>query len=309
MLAGYAYALQAAGFAITGPARGSLLARPVSRHATLGREAARQAHSEQVPGNPAARQAPGQAATGSGRPPHPRAGQLARELQTGPHASGPPAEQTPPGPENPPALLPPGGTPAPQQQEPRHCGQRASDGTNDARTIPPGQVPARGEDLPHSAVDRPGHLATGADRRAGPGFRPPDPGRTSFLAPSAPVRDPGRQPGKDERGTQTGAYAATAPARPVTPETGKAPCPQCGHRYAQPAGEPCPCLSCHTQARLKTAGFTADSPGIKQITGWNHAVIHQRDGQPETPPQPEPDPHNAALPGEAFPEREKEACG
>ncbi len=97
--------------------------------------------------------------------------------------------------------------------------------------------------------------------------------------------------------------------------TETAPCPQCGLSYVRPAGEASPCLSCQTQARLKTAGFTADSPEIKQAAGWNHAIARSGDRQPETPQQPElnppePHPHSTTLPCEMnAPEREKEACG
>jgi hypothetical protein len=97
--------------------------------------------------------------------------------------------------------------------------------------------------------------------------------------------------------------------------TETAPCPQCGHSSLRPAGESYPCLSCQTQARLQGAGFTADSPELRQVAEWNHAACRRGDRQqepaqqpgPGTPPACEPTPD---LPGEAESrESEKEACG
>jgi hypothetical protein len=119
----------------------------------------------------------------------------------------------------------------------------------------------------------------------------------------------------DQAETQIHHSIAEQAPPPVSHSTETAPCPQCGLSYVRPAGKASRCLSCQTQARLKVAGFTADSSEIKQAAGWNRAIARSGDRQPETSQQPElnpPDPHpqSMAWPGEMnAAEREKEACG
>jgi hypothetical protein len=127
------------------------------------------------------------------------------------------------------------------------------------------------------------------------------------------------EPERDERvgqaETQIHHSIAEQAPRQVSHSTETTPCSQCGLSHVRLAGETSACLSCQTQARLKAAGFTADSPEITQAAGWNHATARSGDHQPEKPQQPElnpPDPHpqSRALPYEmTAPEREKEAAG
>jgi hypothetical protein len=119
----------------------------------------------------------------------------------------------------------------------------------------------------------------------------------------------------DQAETQIHHPAAQQEPRQLSHSTETASCPQCGLSYVRQAGEASQCLSCQTQARLKAAGFTADSPEIKQAAEWNRAIARGGDRQPETPQQPvlnpsDPQPQSTAWPGVMnAPEREKEACG
>jgi hypothetical protein len=131
----------------------------------------------------------------------------------------------------------------------------------------------------------------------------------------AHATEPERDERVDRAETQIHHSIAEQAPRQVSHITETAPCSQCGLSHVRLAGEGSPCLSCQTQARLKAAGFTADSPEITQAAGWNHAIAHSGDHQPETSQQPEhnppdPPPQSTALPYEMnAPEREKEAGG
>jgi hypothetical protein len=161
-------------------------------------------------------------------------------------------------------------------------------------------------------------LATDADRQAGLAFRSGDIDRAYRLLTDARALDPARQQLWDAREKQIRAHVAAEPPRQVSHNTEKAPCPQCGNPYARPVGETHPCLSCESQARLKAAGFTADSSEIERVAEWNRAAVRRADRQQETPqprqvePGHETGPQVTAgtgpVPGEAKdPGREREA--
>ncbi len=188
--------------------------------------------------------------------------------------------------------------------------------TKDGRTIIAARVPGCGQDLPQGApAEQMRHLATEADRQAAEAFRSGDVDRAFRLLTDARALDPQRHQLWDLHETQIRRAVAQQQPRQVSHSTETAPCPQCGNSYLRPAGETCPCLSCQTQARLKAAGYTPDSPEFQQIAEWNRAVLRRGDRQQEAPQQPEPNPpepgpQTTAQPGEAeSPEREKEACG
>jgi hypothetical protein len=302
MLAGYARALHAAGFRVTSPARGGITIHPpAARQATPAHEPESLAHSRAG----AAHRAPGRATTGNGGQPRQPTGGPATDAPAGNTR----AEPQHPGPE----ALPAGDGPG--QRQAQHGRERGGEGTNDDRTITPSDGPGHGEDLPQGPGDgQRRHLAE-ADRHAGKAFASGDMDRAYQLLTGTRPPDPERHQRRDQAETQSPHWVAKQEPPPVphSPET--APCPHCGHPCARAAGEASPCLSCQTQARLKAAGFTADSPQITQAAEWNHAVIRSGDGQPETTGQPEPDPpephpQDTARPSELnTPEREKEACG
>ena len=189
--------------------------------------------------------------------------------------------------------------------------------TKDGRTIIAARVPPCGQELPHGApAEQLRQLATEADRQAGQAFRSGDIDRAYRLLTGARALDPGRAELWDQRETQIRRAVASGQPRQASHSTETAPCPQCGHSYLRPAGESYPCLSCQSEARLAGAGFTADSPGLRQIAAWNHAVYRRADRQQQIPHQqaeadpPEPGTSTTDLPGEAVDrESEKEACG
>jgi hypothetical protein len=187
------------------------------------------------------------------------------------------------------------------------------------RTVVADRVPACGDDLPQGAgAEQMQRLATEADRQAGLAFRSGDIGRAYRLLTDARALDPARQQLWDAREKQIRAHVAAEQPRQVSPNTEKAPCPQCGNPHAQPVGETYPCLSCESQARLKAAGFTAGSPEIKRVAEWNHAVARRADRQQETPQPRQAEPGHQTgpqitagagpVPGEAKdPGHEREA--
>jgi hypothetical protein len=310
MLARYAYALHVAGFHVSGPTRDSITIHPeADRQAVSAREPDCPADIKAGSAHSAVHQPPGPAATRSDRKPrHPT-----RAPGAEPQVGRTRAEPQHFGPEDPPGL-PPAGEPG--QWQVQHPPEPAGEGAKDGRTIGPRHVPAHDEELPQTAGDlQRRHLVTEADRQAGQPFRSGDIDRAYHPLSGAHAAEPERHQRVDQAETQIHHSVAEQEPRQVSHSPETAPCPQCGHSYARPAGEASPCLSCQTQARLKAAGFTADSPEIKQAAGWNHAITCSGDHQPETSQQPElnpPDPHpqSTALPYEMnAPEREKEAGG
>jgi hypothetical protein len=311
MLVGYAYALHAAGFRVSCPTRDSITIHP---------EADRQAAPAREPGNPAdikagsahsaAHQAPGRAATRSDWQPR----QPTRGPAVEPQVGKTRAEPQHVGPEDPPGLRAVGGEPGHRQVQ--HPPGPVGQGTKNGRTIIPRHVPAHGEDLPQTTGDvQRRHLVTEADRQAERPFRSGDIDRAYHLLTGAHAAEIERHQPVDQAETPIHRPVAEQARQQVSHSTETAPCPQCGLSYVRLAGEASPCLSCQTQARLKAAGFTADSPEITQAAGWNHAIARSGDYQPVTPQQPElnpPDPHpQGTVPPHEMnaPEREKEACG
>jgi hypothetical protein len=288
MLTGYAYALQAAGFHVTSPARETLIVQPGAPQAAPGGERARQTRAREAAVAKQADRSRNHAVAHNARQPHQPAGQpnrdRTREPGTDPRASGTRAEPRPPADGEP-------------KQQSQRSGEPTGEGTKDGPVTTAGQVPAPAEDQRQGTGG--GHrrqLVTGGDRQAGSTFRSGDLDRTYQLLTGAPAFAPGHQPGADDRGTRTGGDAAAQP-RPASPRTEKAPCPQCGRTYARPAGETYPCLSCESQARLKAAGFTAGSPEIQRAADWNRAVTRVAGHQPETPERrPESDAEHEAGP-------------
>jgi tetratricopeptide (TPR) repeat protein len=267
---------------------------------------------------------------------------------TGPQASGPgraPTEPEPP-PDTRQLSAPPGGRQ--DQQRVRHSWEPVGEGTKccardgcgllatqrlhpterrwlttytkGGRTVVADRVPACGEDLQRGAgAEQMQRLATEADQQAGLAFRSGDIDRAYRLLTDARALDPARQQLWDIREKQIRAHVAAEQPRQVAHNTEKAPCPQCGNPHVRPIGETYPCLSCESQARLKAAGFTADSPEINRVAEWNRAAVRRADRQQETPqPRPQAEPgHDTGpqitagagpVPGEAKdPGREREA--
>jgi hypothetical protein len=310
MLARYSYVLHAAGFRVSGPTRDSITIHPeVDRQAAPARELDSSADIKADSAHSAVHQAPSRAVTWSDRQPR----QPTRGPAAEPQAGRTRAEPQHFGPEDPPGLPPAEGEPG--QRQVQHPPEPAGEGTKDGQTIIPRHVPDHGEDLPQNAGDLPRrHRATGADRQAGQPFRSGDIDRAYHLLTGAHAAEPERHQHVDQAETQAH-HSAAEQAPPVSHSADTAPCPHCGRPYVRPAGEASPCLSCQTQAHLKAAGFTADSPEITQAAEWNHAIARSGGHQPQTPQQPElnppdPHPHSTALPYEMnAPEREKEACG
>jgi hypothetical protein len=304
MLAGYADALHAAGFRITGPTYGLVTVHPqAARQATPAHEPARTTDSKAGAVGQAT-PAPGRTGTGSDRQPRQPARGLAGHAQVGRTDAEPP--------DSAPEALLAGGEPG--QPQAKRCPEPLGEGTTEGKAITPGHIPAHGENLRQGTGDSPKrHLATEADPQAGKAFRSGDIDRAYQLLTGAP--DPERQQRVDQAETQAHHSVPKQEPRQVSPGTETGPCPQCGRSYVRPAGDASACLSCQTQARLEAAGFTADSPEIKQAAAWNHAVIRRGSRQPETPQRPEPNPpqphpHSMTRPGALnAPEHEKEACG
>jgi hypothetical protein len=283
MLARYADALHAAGFRISGPTRDSITIHPeADRQAAPAREPDNPADTKAGSAHSAVHQVPGPAATRS----H---GQATRGPAAEPQVGRTPAEPQHFGAEAPPGLPPVGGEP--RQRQAQHPPEPAGEGTKNGRTITPRHVPAHDEDLPQTAGD--------LQRRHA----------------DAHAAEPERHQRVDQAETQTHLSVAEEAPRQVSHSTEVAPCSQCGLPSVRLAGEASPCLSCQTQARLKAAGFTADSSEIKQAAEWNHAIARSGDHQPQTSQQPElnppdPPPQSTALPYEmTASEREKEAGG
>ena len=237
---------------------------------------------------------------------------------------------------------PAGRTTEPRQQRARHSWEPAADGTKrctrdgcglearqwphpterrwltsytkDGRTIIAQRVPACGDDLPQArGADEMRQLATDADRQAGHAFRAGDIDRAYRLLADARVLDPARHELWGQREKQIRASVARRQPRQVSQSTETASCPDCDRPYVRPVGETYPCLDCETHARLKAAGFTADSPQIRQITEWNHLAISRSYRQQEIPqPRPAREPQTLAIQEHSghvkVPDPEKEAC-
>src|SRR5262249_15211066 len=126
MLARYAYALQAAGFRVSGPTRDSITIHPqAGRQAAPAREPGSPADIKTGAAHSAPHQAPGRATTRSARQPR----QPTRIPAADPQAGKTRAEPQHPDPEAPPGLPPAGGEPG--QRQAQHPPEPAGEGTND----------------------------------------------------------------------------------------------------------------------------------------------------------------------------------